>query len=170
MDTQKTVLLIVAVLVAGLLLGNVITGNAVKRKGPGSNCRDYDNDGYSGQSGCGSVRDCNDNNAAINPGASEICANGIDENCNGVDEACTTGSTTTISQVNCYDSDGGQNIYIKGYVKNASSEYMVYDDCYPDGTLTKVNEYYCINNKYTSSLVIVCPSGYLCNDGACRVA
>ncbi len=46
---------------------------------------DSDNDGYSTCEG-----DCNDNNAAINPGATELC-NGLDDNCNMlVDENTNT--------------------------------------------------------------------------------
>ncbi len=40
--------------------------------------------GYSTNNG-----DCNDANASVNPGQVEICANGIDDNCNGsMDEGC----------------------------------------------------------------------------------
>ncbi len=57
---------------------------------------DLDNDGYGNlavsQVGCSPITgyvtnstDCNDNNNAIYPGATEIEANGIDEDCNGVD-------------------------------------------------------------------------------------
>jgi hypothetical protein len=35
--------------------------------------------------------DCNDNNAAVRPGVTEICTNTIDDNCNGqINENCTT--------------------------------------------------------------------------------
>jgi Putative metal-binding motif len=56
-------------------------------------CADLDGDGYSPDGGtCGEI-DCDDNNAALNPGAEEICTDGVDNNCNDMvdaaDAACT---------------------------------------------------------------------------------
>ncbi len=62
---------------------------------------DADGDGYTKTNPCGTgaQNDCNDNSAAINPGASEICNNGIDDNCNGqIDENCIP-SVTICNQV-----------------------------------------------------------------------
>ncbi len=56
-----------------------------------SDCLDTDNDGYGDPGGAlcagGSATDCNDGNAAINPGATETC-DGVDNDCDSsVDEA-----------------------------------------------------------------------------------
>jgi hypothetical protein len=56
----------------------------VKRPG---HCTDVDNDGFFAQEGCDNpIADCDDNNAALFPGAEELC-DGIDNNCNvSIDE------------------------------------------------------------------------------------
>lgn len=52
-------------------------------------CDDADGDGYFAQSGCGTVVDCDDTQASVNPSAIEICGDGIDNNCDGaIDEGC----------------------------------------------------------------------------------
>lgn len=65
-------------------------------------CVDADNDSYYAQDGCGTLVDCNDNDAAMNPGGAEICTDGKDNNCNSLidqqDPACGT--------ISCTDTDG----------------------------------------------------------------
>jgi lysyl endopeptidase len=58
---------------------------------PDASCTDGDNDGF-----CVSDGDCDDADPAINPGASEVCDDGVDNNCNDLldeaDPACQTSS------------------------------------------------------------------------------
>jgi hypothetical protein len=54
---------------------------------------DIDNDGFGGDVTVCSVWDCDDNDASINPAAVDVCENGIDEDCDGVDLLCSCLST-----------------------------------------------------------------------------
>ena len=50
-------------------------------------CDDGDNDGYGDGDGCLGP-DCNDEDPFVNPGADEICENGLDDDCAGGDADC----------------------------------------------------------------------------------
>ena len=53
-------------------------------EGCDATCPDVDGDGYQ-DAACGGD-DCNDSDAAINPGTAEVLGNGTDENCNGTSD------------------------------------------------------------------------------------
>ena len=74
---------------------------------PGSpSCTDADVDGYFIEGGnCGQFVDCNDNNASINPGASEICNDSIDNDCDGTVDCQDSGCATDAACIVCTDAD-----------------------------------------------------------------
>ncbi len=69
--------------------------------------------------------DCNDLNALLSPGKSEICGNGIDENCNG--------NTDDICPVGCTDIDGD------GYGTGTNRNSCIHPELDCEDTLINVN-------------------------------
>ncbi|MFH1642723.1 MAG: MopE-related protein, partial [Nanoarchaeota archaeon] len=91
-----------------------ITG--LKHSGAQEMCQDSDSDSYTSQA-CGG-NDCNDNDAAINPGATETC-NNIDDDCDGtIDE----GVKNTYYQDS--DSDDYGNSDVTQEACSAPDEYV----------------------------------------------
>lgn len=110
-------------------------------------CIDRDGDGYGPD--CAPGLDCDDANAAVNPGASEACGNGLDDDCNA--------ATTDVCPPPCIDRDAdgyGQNCApgsdcddFKAFINPGQPERCgnVYDDdCNP---------------ATPDTCPVVCPSG-----------
>jgi hypothetical protein len=80
---------------------------------------DQDGDGYVATSAGGD--DCDDSSRRVHPGASEIPGDGIDQDCDGVDGACTLSVTPATASVTAGESYEFTVVYrVKGgYTKNA---------------------------------------------------
>jgi hypothetical protein len=89
-------------------------------------CTDSDGDGYYAEAGCGTPVDCNDNDAAINPGVSEICGDSVDNNCDGdidaQDPLCGTPVICTDVDGDGYSVEGGEC----GLVDCSDSDSTIY--------------------------------------------
>ena len=180
---------VVGVLVAGLLIGGFVSGQAV-RKGPGGegvgSCSDSDGgqnifiQGRVSSPSQGSAVDSCNGVANLNEyycysksswtSANMPCPNGYSCS-NG---ACTLSTTSvhttssTTTSILCTDSDGGQNKFVKGYIVTYQTG-QVYDYCSgTSGANQSVVEYYC-QSQYPGygSILLDCPETYYCIDSAC---
>jgi hypothetical protein len=91
---------------------NTPTGEPVYSNGCSDSQIDADSDTYKKNV------DCNDNNANIYPGATEVCGDGIDQDCSGSDLACapTDNDNDGISDANdlCPNTPAGQSVNANG--------------------------------------------------------
>ncbi|MBT4166430.1 hypothetical protein HOE04_05310 [archaeon] len=125
------------------------------------------------ESVCGCAEDCIEKEKSSYQTVEEFCSDGYNSYCDNeytqyleLCELC--------SQVECSDTDGGANYYVKGVTEGFNSdiqEYVVYGDfCKGD----KLQEHKCSQNLWGDAIVPAiifsynCPNG--CEDGACTGA
>jgi len=112
-------------------------------------CQDADKDGYTTESDgscvASSTLDCDDTDSAIHPDASEICGDGIDQDCNGSDQECTADDLDgdndgfTFNQGDCDPDD--PNIHPGAF---DICENGIDEDCY-DGDRQCATEVTCVD-------------------------
>ncbi len=108
---------------------------------PSTFYRDNDGDGFGVSSvtvtGCtaplgyaATAGDCNDSNAAVHPGASEICGDGVDNDCDGLTDGADTGAIGGSTWYADQDGDGHGDFSSSVQACSAPAGYVsAGDDC-----------------------------------------
>lgn len=124
-----------------------------------SQCSDLDGDGYGfpADPSCGFIQeDCDDTRTSVNPGASENCGNGIDDNCDGLvdgqDPACGSGphannswASYPLDCMSCHDGEFSEMLDSTHYKWVGDTTEMANRNGTLQGKLTNSVNSYCIN-------------------------
>ncbi|MFH1850682.1 MAG: S8 family serine peptidase [archaeon] len=110
---------------------------------------------FCGDGSCNGAETCN--TCTTDCGACPSCGDGI---CSG-DESCTTCEADCGACSDCYDSDGGIDVMVKGYATLDGTD-LHWDFCQGPSSHT---EYYCKDNEI---MEIYNYCGFGCADGACN--
>ena len=93
-------------------------------------CIDNDGDGYGTGGACTGALDCADDNADVHPGATEICNDGIDNNCDGLtdmaDPTCASFDDDTVTDDDVVSDDDVSD-------DDATDDDATDDDAQPSG-------------------------------------
>lgn len=139
-------------------------------QGCDSVCTDNDLDSYALEGGnCGPI-DCDDTDSTIFPGAPEVCGDGIDQSCSGLDLLCPTSPHSSLTWadyptacLNCHNGGEAGNQYADMF---ASTHYQWQGEA-PEmthgpivqGKLTNAINNYCINIQGNWDLCGSCHAG-----------
>jgi hypothetical protein len=69
-------------------------------------CTDADGDSFYAEANCGAAVDCDDTNASVNPAASEVCDDGLDNDCDGSTDCEDSDCAADEACRSCTDGDG----------------------------------------------------------------
>ncbi len=141
---------------------------------PAGQCEDKDGDGYGVGTSCKAEKDCDDNNKLIHPGASEVCGNNIDEDCNGSDLPC---GKLGLGDEGCRTSDDcTTELCVRfGEVQRCSSPCKLNSDCSAGYTCIQNQACWPLKTKQIPPSDFAtpckyeaqCPAGSRCERGFC---
>jgi hypothetical protein len=100
--------------------------------------------------------DCDDGNPDINPAATEVCGDGIDNDCDGIDTPCTPGCGTIVISTNGNDLNiSGLDLqpisFVQIFDSNWSTLFQCFANCGGSLTQTYPNGTYFVFAKYFDS-------------------